>query len=317
MAKYVTPILVLAVAVLAIALFIRGGEVITALIINTTNSSYATVNLTNVAPQCEPAIASTGVFDSVDNGASISLLTGGNNTYVKVNTTCNDPNGIYDFVNFTGQFSDTTATVPCTASNRNCSINNSCQNVSKNTTAYIVQCTYMMWYNAENTSQVNKWFGNISVGDTAGNIGRFNDSITMNELLAIGTDSLLAFGAKSANANDSTLAQTLNLYNYGNVEMDFQVNGSQMQCTSGSFNAEYLKVNTTSTSETYALGLPLTGTLQSFAYERSYFNLTANTTLISGQVPNPPSKATYWGIGIPPGVSGNCQSTIWFAAILS
>jgi|GEM_PF-2087739 len=313
-----TPILILFVILLSVALFIRGGEVITALIINTTNSSYATVNLTNTAPICEPVAATMGIWDSVDNGVAINLQAGGNLTYVKVNTTCNDPNGIYDFLNFTGQFSDTTATVPCTASNNNCTLNASCQNNSKNTTAYNVQCTFMMWYNADNTTKSNKWFGNISVGDTGGNIGRFNDSITMNELIAIGVNSPLSFGARSPNTNDSTIASPymLNISNYGNVEIDFQVNGSIMSCTQGTFTtADWLHVNLTN-GDQYSWAYPLSATLGNSAYLKNYFNLTQNNTLATTAV-IPPSKPTYWGIGVPPGVSGNCQSTVWFAGVLS
>jgi hypothetical protein len=53
MTKYVTPVLVLVVAVLAVALFVRGGEVMTAFAISATNSSVAITNITNAQPSCE------------------------------------------------------------------------------------------------------------------------------------------------------------------------------------------------------------------------------------------------------------------------
>jgi hypothetical protein len=44
------------------------------------------------------------------------------------------------------------------------------------------------------------------------------------------------------------------------------------------------------------------------------FNLAA--ALDTG-TPTPTTKATYWGIGVPNGVKGNCQGVIWFAALVS
>ena len=175
-----------------------------------------------------------------------------------------------------------------------------------------------MWYNAANTSKTNKWFGNISAGDLGGNIGRTNASIGVSELLALGVDNLLSFGARSAAANDSTISAsyTLNLYNYGNVEMDFQVNGTKMQCGSGDFGTpDWLHVNLTN-GDQYSWAYPLSTTLGNSAYLRNFFNLNSNITA-TAETPMPPVKPTYWGIGIPPAVSGGCQATIWFAAVLS
>jgi len=310
-AKYVTPMLVLAVAVLAIALFIRGGEVITALIINTTNSSYATVNITAGVPVME----AVKCYDANDNPSTINLM-GGGQRYVKCNTTIADVNGAYDMATFLGQIS-TSGAGACTASNRNCYANTSCENTTLNATAFKVQCSYLLWYNSANTSQSGTWTGNITVVTLSGVQASGSGIIGTAELLALGVDSTLAFGSRAANTNDSTISTSysLKLYNYGNVEIDFQVNGSTMQCGSGSISAEYMHVNLTN-GDTYSNALPLTSTLQNSAYIKNYFNLTANSTGTT-ETPLPPNKATYWGIGIPPAVSGNCQGTIWFAAVVS
>jgi len=98
MQKKITPILVLIVVALSIALFLRGGEVITALYVSTTNSSAVTVNISNTAPTCAGAIC----YDEDYTNDFIDLL-GGTTRKVACNATCNDANGAADMITFRGQ----------------------------------------------------------------------------------------------------------------------------------------------------------------------------------------------------------------------
>jgi len=306
----ITPLLVVLIAALTIALFLRGGEVLTALAISTTNSTVATANITNTPPTC------TGVtcYDVDDDTANIKL-SGGGTRQVKCNATCNDLNGWGNVKNYTGQFSSTTGSV-CSASLVNCYPNTSCQNYSAiNTTAQKVQCTYTVWYNAGNTSKYNDWFGNVTAGDIAGQQNGGNDTIDMAELLAIGVNNTLAFGSLAPDANESTCTHGTNAYNYGNVEIDVAVNGTALTCTSGSTAAAYIRGNLTSAGA-YSLSYPLTATLGG-PDTGSRFNtgIAASTTTTAPTAHT--AKTIYWGLGVPSGVSGNCEGIMWFAAQLS
>ena len=310
MTKYVTSILVLVVAVLAVALFVRGGEVLTALAISTTNSTVATANITTAPPYCGVVTC----YDTDDDTTNVKL-SGGGTRQVKCNTTCNDPNGWGNVRNYTGQFSSTTGSV-CSASLVNCYPNTSCQNFSVvNTTAQFVQCTYTVWYNAGNTSKYNDWFGNITIGDIGGIQSSSNDTIDMAELLAIGVNNTLPFGSQTADTNESTCTHGTNAYNYGNVEIDVAVNATAMACTSSSIPAAYIK-GTLSSAGAFSGAYPLTATLGG-PDTGSRFNagIAASTTATAPAAHT--AKTIYWGIGIPSGVSGDCEGILWFAAQLS
>jgi len=312
MTKYVTAMLVLVVAVLAVALFVRGGEVLTALAISTTNSTVATVNITASQTVCSPTVC----YDADDATDTIHLQ-GGDQRYVKCNTTCNAPNGWGYIRNYTGAIG--TSGADCTpSSNLDCYRNASCQNFSVvNTTAQLVQCTYLFWFNADNTTEVGTWTGNIKAGDIGGSTSpTSSDTIGLSTLLAIGVEGVLAFNSQTAATNETTNTHQHNIYNYGNVEIDFKVNGTAMTCQSGSIAAEYLKANLTSGGNyqaSYSLTSALSGPDTGGKFGST--NLAKSSTTSGAPVVN--NKVTYWGIGIPAGVSGNCESTIWFAAVLS
>jgi len=309
----VTPFLVLLVFALTIALFMRGGEVLTALSVSTTNSSAATVNITNSAPTC----GAMTCYDT-DDAADYIKPVGGGQRYAKCNATCNDENGWGNIQNYTGQMYNAGSGNCPAAYNTNCYLNATCQNttIAGNDTGQYVTCSYLFWYNADNTSQTGDWTGRIKAGDIPGTEATATDTIDVQALLAIGVDSTLSFGSKSAGTNDTTLLKLHNLYNYGNVQMDFQVNGSAMTCGVGTITAEYLKVSLTA-GDTFVSGYPLTATLSGPASSKfGLYNLDENVTTTT-QPPMAPNKSTFWGVGIPPARSGNCQGTIWFAAVLS
>lgn len=311
MTKYVTSILVLVVAVLAVALFVRGGEVLTALAISTTNSSVATVNITASQINCNPVLC----YDADDAADNIKLQ-GGDQRYVKCNTTCNAPNGWGYVKNYTGSIG--TSGADCTpASNLDCYQNASCHNFTAlNATTQVVQCTYLFWFNADNTTEGGTWTGNMKAGDIGGATSpTSSDTIGLSTLLAIGVDSTLAFSSQTAATNETTCAHQHKIYNYGNVEIDFKTNGTAMACDSGSIAAEYLKANLTNGGN-YQASYSLTASLSGpDAGKFDATNLAKSSTTSGAPVVN--NKPTYWGIGIPAGVSGNCESTIWFAAVLS
>ena len=340
MSKYLTPVLVLVVAVLAVALFVRGGEVLTALAISSTNSSAATVNITNTAPQ----VFNVRCFNAADNAqittsSKLSLL-GGDVKAIYCNATVFESNGLGDLLSFYGSVHEDIATNGdlCAADVRWCYQNNTCENnTGINTTAEEVRCTFKLYFNADNTTVVGSWTGNITVKDSYANVAYNNlgaanrTNFSVDTLLSIGVDPLIAFGAKSAGTNMTNLGSTgavsptvcagasggcnHSSYNYGNTQIDLQVNASAMTCSqTGSVTAEYIKVSTTYNT-VYSSGYPLTATLSDSTSSLNAFNLAENN-VASASAPTPTSAQTYWGIGVPLNTAGGCQGVIHFAAVL-
>jgi hypothetical protein len=340
MSKYLTPVLVLVVAVLAVALFVRGGEVLTALAISATNSSAATVNITNTAPQVfNVRCFNAGTNDQLTTANKLSLL-GGDFKTIYCNATIIENNGFGDITAFYGSVHENIATNGdlCAEDVRWCYQNNTCENNTNiNTTAEEVRCTFKLWFNADNTTVTGNWTGNITVKDTSSNVAYNNyglanrTNFSVDTLLAVGVDSLIAFGAKSAGTNMTNLGSTGTVsatvcagatngcnhssYNYGNTQIDLQINGSAMTCSqAGSIPAGFIMVSTTYNTA-YSSGYPLTATLSDSTSSLNAFNLAENN-VASATAPLATSGQTYWGVGIPLSAAGNCQGVIHFAAVL-
>jgi len=312
-----TTFLVLIVAAIAVALFIRGGEVLTTLAISSTNSTTTSITLTNSMTNSEGGVCYNG-----DGSAMPVNLVGGSSTRVVCNVTVNDPDGWQQIKLYHGNFyypggtSDTCMQLNST----HCYQNMSCQNITKNSTAAYVECGFNMWYNAQNSSSggTTHWYGNVTVNDSNYElqtiIGNLYD---VNSLLAIGVTPTLALGGVSqAGLNSTDCSNSVTVTNYGNVQLDWQVNASTMSCTVlGSIPPGWIHANTTNTAGNYRDAWPLSATLTGPVSSKWDFNLSQ-----SGSATSPPAEITtthYFGIGIPPATSGTCTGVIWFAAILS
>jgi hypothetical protein len=340
--NHLMPLLLLVVAVLVVALYTHGGQVITAFAISATNSSAATVNLTNVPTQ----ISTVRCFDSSNNAlltiptTNLSLVAGAFKQ-IYCNATANDPDGVNDVLRIFGSVRTDKATSGdlCFEDDRWCYVNNTCENATAiNTTAKEVRCTYKLWFNADNTTQSGSWTPNITTNDTAsmsyGNVGN-RTNFSTDTLLAIGVDSLIAFGNKKAGINmtnvggttataggtDTTCDAECNqtVKNYGNVQIALMLNASVLQCTiGGSVPAGFLRTNITYNSA-FGESYILTSTLTDSTTALRNFALNENTTasVRNSDQPLPSQKDTYWGIGVPNGAQGNCQGAIYFAAVLA
>jgi hypothetical protein len=302
------------------------------------------VNITNTAPQ----VFNVRCFNAADNAQlttanKLSLL-GGDSKTIYCNATVIENNGFGDITTFYGSVHENIATNGdlCAADVRWCYQNNTCENNTLiNTTAEEVRCTYMLWFNADNTTVTGNWTGNITVKDSAtspnvafGNIGN-RTNFSVDTLLALGVQSTLSFGTKSAGINMTNLGGTTGTvggtattcdnncnhtsYNYGNTQIDLQVNASALACSqTGSITAEYIKVSTTYNTA-YTSGYPLTATLTGgSATSLDAFNLAQNNTasIPNAQAPLPTTGTTYWGVGVPLSAAGGCQGVIHFAAVL-
>ena len=319
-------LLVLVLAVAAIALFLEGGSVLYA--IQSVNSSFSTVNLSNGAPTVE-GVACTDDYNAADTQVD---LNGGTTDIVICNATVNDWNGVGDFTSTVpkGRFfeypakNSATCTPSSGASNYDCYLNNTCAWLgAKNATAQYVYCRFTVYYNAKNTSGASDiWYGQINVTDTGFLVGTNNDTIEVGDLLAIGTETpTILFGAKTAGTNDTTVGTGCgagckeNLTNQGNIQFDILINGSNMACsggTGGTISSFFIHTNLTDAalySQSYALSASASSATGKFAD----FDLSPNSTATTER-PVAPGRVVWFGIGIPYGVNGNCQSMVWFTA---
>ena len=336
MPKLLTPLLLMAVAVLAIAFFIRGGQLMYA--VQSVNSSWATTNITNSAPYEEGWSCSDDYTGSVDTTVD---LNGGSYKIVTCNSTVTDFNGANDFngtsiASAFAFFGPATSWTSCIIGGSpnfvNCVLNTSCAWLLpiKNVTSQYLECKFALWFNANNTTAGSEYWNAthyqiIDLGGLTSNTGVY-DTIEMAPLLAIGVDSVLAFGVKSAGVNDTNVGSgcgsnpncKVNVTNYGNIKFDVMVNGSAMTCVGGSggtIQPYSLKYSLTDNSA-FTSGTSLTATMTDSLATLTTFNLLPNqTTSIRSDPPTAPGKPTWWGIGVPPGVNGNCQGIVWFTAV--
>jgi len=318
MAKYLTPVLILVVAVLAVALAVKGGEIVTGmsvLEVHPSNFSVAgaNVNPTMTTPECYQTSGTQGALGSI-------TLIGNDTITVVCNTTVSDNNGCADFntTTQTGRLYKDTVGAGCSASYKDCYQNASCAPVGSCTgtggVSQIVECTYTVQYNADNTS-VTGWNGTINITDTAS--AKVNDtdaSVGVGALLAIHVDHTLDLGSVAAGSNQSTCSVDHSTWNYGNVQLDLQLNGTALDCPSPytDIPVGYLQYNCTDddapfgTNSTALTGAPASTGCTSFDLAKSSTttgSMTAST------------DKTYWGVGIPTGSGGTCWGTIHFTAI--
>jgi len=133
----------------------------------------------------------------------------------------------------------------------------------------------------------------------------------MNALVAIDINSsTIDFGTLSPGESSPG---AVNVSNYGNIEIDVRLNGTNLTCDQGSMAVGNLLYNCTDPITVWELdagkGDQLTTTLTTC----TDFNLTESSDTSS---PSPTNNTIYWRILAPYGgaeaVEGACSGTIWF-----
>ncbi len=328
MSKVLTPMLVLIVAVLAVALFLRGSEVMFA--ISSVNSTYATLNLSDVAPS-----VNASCWDKASGSSTTVTLVGGSKREVVCNGTADDPNGNTELTSVDGVFGQTVTpnTAWCADSVLNCYVNSSCAFLGTiNATAKYYECKFFISFNAQNTSQLDTtgWGYNITL--TSNGVNRSASSsnvLNVSEVLAIGVPGSLTFSNGRqvvAGINDSLVGNPackecmFNISNFGNVLMRLQINATDFSAGAGgtctNLEAGHIHVNTTDGTR-YNESYALTAAPTDSSTRMSAFTLAKNSTTVPSitAMIKPSVGNIYFGLGVPYGVAGNCQATIWFTAL--
>ena len=234
MAKYLTPVLILVVAVLAVALAVKGGEIVTGMSVLEVHPSNFTVsggnvNPTMTTPECYQTSGTQGALGSI-------TLIGNDTVTVVCNTTVSDNNGCADFNgtisgNFLwGLLYQDGAGTSCLPSYLDCYGNATCAAVGACTggTDQTVECRFLVQWNADNTTG-DGWAGFISIMDSGSLQTNDTDTtVDVGALLAIHVAHTLDFGSVPAGTNETNCTHDHNTLNYGNVQIDLQLNGTAL-----------------------------------------------------------------------------------------
>ena len=309
MSKYMTPVLVLVLAVLAITLAYKGSAVITAF------APYQDVQRTYsvTTGQVDPIIRTITCYDE-DDSTDVDL-DDFNYTIVTCNATVFDEEGCDDYNTSTaiGEFYAAGQSAQCGINDHNdCYNNATCEwkGTCSSLTNQTVECKWSVWYAANNST----WTGYINISDSGGLWDNGTDTIPVQNLNALNiTNNSLLLGVYAPNTDSSTHPNSTEIENGGNIRIDTHINGStQFVCNVGqNFDVGNLTYDLAS-GTAYSGGTAVLGGASQAAL--STFDLDPDTS--GGATPTAPSKALYWGIGIPTGTSGGavCNATIMISA---
>jgi len=266
---------------------------------------------------------------TVDNYASSITLTANSTKLVVCEALLRDYNNDSDFYLTSAEFFDTsTSSYGGTDDNNDHYTNASCavntsfvtwNGVADDDYLAVANCTFQVEYYANPSG----WNCTVFVNDTTGLNDTNSDSITVDQLLAVGLPSTINYG--TVNATYVSSENITNVTNVGNVALNISLSGYgntegddiAMDCTLGSvgnISIEYEKYNLTGSN-------PGTQTLSQF--EANYTNLTSSPSVREfdlGVRLNDTSAGiddynqTYWRIYVPLGVAGTCNGTILFGA---
>jgi hypothetical protein len=168
------------------------------------------------------------------------------------------------------------------------------------------------------------WVCEASVQDKGGFVVKDNDSIVIEDLIALDIPPTINYGI--VDALTVSWENWTNVTNTGNVEVDLYLHGygaeendgNAMNCTSGSIkniSVEYEQYNLTETTPGNSISFE--------SFDSAYINLSNTPSLNDFNIPQRQNddtsgdddfNVTYWRIYIPSGVAGTCSGFITFSA---
>ncbi|MFQ6020558.1 MAG: right-handed parallel beta-helix repeat-containing protein [Candidatus Aenigmatarchaeota archaeon] len=253
-----------------------------------------------------PSVSNVFVDDDELPLNNITLI-GGYQEVVTCNGTVNDEEGYWDIDQAWAQFFDDDYSWDDSDDNNMHYTNNSCDLFEGSGESIYAECKFYVWYNANVST---RWNCNLTVNDSFNEIGWYNDTNHIDELLAIAVNETTQFGSMSPGETSSEDVNNT-VTNYGNIKIDLKLNGSDMICSvSGQIQTEKERYNCTHYNQNYNNMAELTETSTS-AYCTG-FDLNKTTTPTG--TPETSNKSLPWKIQIP-SVSGVCNGTVWYIAI--
>jgi len=192
-------------------------------------------------------------------------------------------------------------------------INSSCTTLNPVGNNIDYQCAFDVEYYANNGT----WYCNVTAIDTINATNTTEDSLIINDLLAIGINpTVINFGQLSGlqiSPNDIIV----NISNYGNVNLDvdlfayaiFENDNSSMDCTKGNISLEYERFALSEYTD-FSVMTPVNNTINSILVDLNLSKKVYGGADIS-------SKSTYWKLQIPYRTGGICNGKIVFSAVSS
>ncbi|MBR9682239.1 MAG: hypothetical protein GOV02_01055 [Candidatus Aenigmarchaeota archaeon] len=311
MSKYMTPVLVLVLAVLAITLAYNGSVVVTGMASSMTRTFNATTG------SADPIVRTVTCYDA-DDTTDVDLNAFATSTVV-CNATVYDSEGCQDYNGTVGgssqgEFYDAEIeSQPCGANNHSdCYNNASCEftGACSSLTNQTVECSFDVYYSANNVT----WTGWINVSDSGSLTDNNTDNITVANLNALNlTDEFIFLGNIAPGADTTLTNVSMGVDNGGNIKIDLDLNGTtDFTCATGPNILIGNLVYDTSAATAYGSGTNLTTT----ATALSTFDLLEPQNVAA--TPSTASGTLYWGMGIPIGTVGSqtCDATVRVAAIM-
>jgi hypothetical protein len=266
---------------------------------------------------------------SIQDDAASFTLTANSTTTLYCISVLRDFNGEGTFSNVYSQFYDTSASnfSFSTPDDNNYHYTNSSCNITTSFGTFngyaddaysaLGNCTFEVEYYAN----PGDWTCTVFVNDTTNLNATHNDTISINDLLAVGLPSSINYG--TVNATEVSSENITDVINYGNVRLNLSLTGYgatlgdnlSMNCSLGTSNisVEHEKYNLTASTA---------GQLSLTQVGQFYQNLTGNTTIkrfnLDYRRNDTESEAinqTYWRIYVPVGAAGSCSGNIIFGAV--
>ncbi len=253
--------------------------------------------------QFDPAVDTA----TLNDGGLISLLPG-TTTRVYATSTVTDLNGYTDLVLATSTIyrSGVTGGASCTANNNDCYISttaaNKCEFIDCVGNTCTVSCYADIYFHADPTDDGayvgQEWLAFIEVEDNDAGYG-FNSApgVELSTLRAIDTAGAIDYGALAVNSNTGSYNASTTVLNQGNVEINIEIQGTDLSDGASSvIPASYQKF-ATSTFTYSACGA-------SCELLSSTTPVAIDVELGKPTVDNPPIEDdVFWGIEIPIGVN--------------
>jgi hypothetical protein len=250
-----------------------------------------------------PTVTLTGLQDPVNLVSATTLQ-------VDCNATVTDLNGVADILMVNATLFDMAWSDSSDSDDNNYHYSTACQSTANTSVGMNVTCSFDVWYYANSGA----WICSVTAYDKNTLVNSSNHSTLVEELYAIGVASFLDFG----NLMPGAISQDVNLtlYNYGNRDINVTVHSYGLQEEDNLSMVCWDGGNISVDRMRYAL-----------EYQTNFnsmVNLTAEPLLIAEAVLRQRTEdsgygndtnRTYWKLGPPLGLKGQCNGTMVFGAL--